>query len=76
MSKSTKLPRRRAKTFGDGFVMGLAAPSMLISGLLTECRSQAHKSTERDAWNDVGRIIRDSARNSGAGSASRDKRRA
>jgi hypothetical protein len=35
-SVKTPAKRRRAKTFADGFVMGLAAPSLLVSGFLTD----------------------------------------
>lgn len=63
MTASVKTPtkRRRAKTFADGFVMGLAAPSLLVSGFLSECRSQVLKSGVGDDWQDVGQFIRDGA---------------
>jgi hypothetical protein len=72
----TRSKRQRARTFSDGFVMGLAAPSLLVSGFLTEL-------TQRppglgNAWKDVGQFIRESSDTHRATTEAsrRDKRRA
>ncbi len=78
MTASVKTPakRRRARTFADGLVMGLAAPSLLVSGLLTDF-SQSRSSGSGDAWRDVGQFIRQSAdSHRGVRSGGRDRRRA
>ena len=78
MTASVKTPakRRRARTFADGFVMGLAAPSLLVSGFLTDL-SQSRSSGSGDAWKDVGQFIRESSdAHRGARASGRDKRRA
>ena len=60
MKASVKTPtkRRRARTFADGLVMGLAAPSLLVSGFLMHS-GQSRTSGLGNAWKDVGQFIRE-----------------
>jgi hypothetical protein len=59
-SAKTPAKRRRARTFADGLVMGLAAPSLLVSGILTEY-NPSRTSGLGSAWNNVGHYIRQSS---------------
>jgi hypothetical protein len=75
-SVKTPIKRRLAKTFAGGFVMGLAAPSLLVSGRLMDI-GKSRTSGLGNAWNDVGQFIRESADTQRATRpGGRDKRRA
>ena len=58
-----KVRERRYGSFADGFVLGFAAPSMLVTGMFSETgavRSPRRGQLEQ-TWNDVGQFIRESA---------------
>jgi len=48
-------PQRR--TFADGFLLGLAAPALLLSGALTRTRRTRISGLD-EIWRDVGQFIR------------------
>ena len=65
-------PMKRRKTFVDGFIYGLAAPSLFISGALLDVGS-TRLSGIGQTWRDVGQFIRQSADSNRARRDARDR---